>query len=109
MIAGGLKPRREKLCGAGQGSGTQRKIQKLASSRQHVKYNIATLQPEVTHRWPDAFSGCTFTTPNCRSATSRCAAMIHKKLIDPPGAATLGRSEEHTSELQSRFGTSHAV
>src|SRR6266511_2733328 len=38
----------------------------------------------------DANSGCTFTTPYCRSASSRLAAIIQRKLIDPPGAATLG-------------------
>src|SRR5438132_11438559 len=39
---------------------------------------------------PAAYSGCTFTTPYWRSSPSRIAAIIHKKLICPPGAATLG-------------------
>ena len=37
-----------------------------------------------------AYSGCTLTTPNWRSSTSRWAAIIHRKLMEPPGAATLG-------------------
>src|SRR5262245_46676025 len=37
-----------------------------------------------------ANSGCTLTTPYFRSSFSRLAAIIHRKLIDPPGAATLG-------------------
>ena len=39
---------------------------------------------------PAAYSGWTLTTPNCRSIPSRCAAIIQRKLIDPPGAATPG-------------------
>ena len=34
--------------------------------------------------------GCTLTTPNCRSSTSRCAAIIQMKLMLCPGAATFG-------------------
>ena len=34
--------------------------------------------------------GCTFTTPNLRSSTSRCAAIIQMKLMPWPGAATFG-------------------
>src|SRR6185503_20854308 len=37
-----------------------------------------------------AYSGCTFTTPYRRSSPSRIAAIIHRKLIWPPGAATFG-------------------
>ncbi len=37
-----------------------------------------------------AKSGCTFTTPNWRSVSSVWAAIIHRKLIEPPGAATFG-------------------
>ena len=37
-----------------------------------------------------AKSGCTFTTPNNRSSSSRFAAMNQRKLIAPPGAATFG-------------------
>src|SRR5213594_2959301 len=37
-----------------------------------------------------AYSGCTLTTPNCRSSPSRMAAIIQRKLIAPPGAETLG-------------------
>src|SRR5437867_9688615 len=37
-----------------------------------------------------ANSGCTLTTPYCRSSRSRLAAIIHRKLIEPPGAATFG-------------------
>ena len=37
-----------------------------------------------------AKSGCTLTTPNWRSASSGWAAIIHRKLIEPPGAATFG-------------------
>ncbi|MEK6325681.1 MAG: hypothetical protein AABN33_28905 [Acidobacteriota bacterium] len=39
---------------------------------------------------PPAYSGWTLKTPNCRSSPSRLAAIIHRKLIAPPGAATLG-------------------
>ena len=34
--------------------------------------------------------GCTFTTPNCRSTFSRCAAIAHKNPIECPGTATFG-------------------
>ena len=37
-----------------------------------------------------AYSGCTLTTPNWRSSPSRCAAIIQRKLIEPPGAPTPG-------------------
>src|SRR5687767_5999717 len=37
-----------------------------------------------------AYSGCTFTTPYKRSSPSLIAAIIHRKLICPPGAATFG-------------------
>ena len=37
-----------------------------------------------------ANSGCTLTTPYWRSSRSRFAAIIHRKLIEPPGAATFG-------------------
>src|SRR5437763_110830 len=39
---------------------------------------------------PFACSGCTLTTPNCRSSPSRMAAIIQRKLMVPPGAETLG-------------------
>src|SRR5687768_14963737 len=39
---------------------------------------------------PAANSGCTLTTPNSRSSSSRVAAIIQRKLICPPGAATFG-------------------
>src|SRR5437763_1172195 len=39
---------------------------------------------------PAAYSGCTLTTPNCRSSPSRMAAIIQRKLMAPPGAETLG-------------------
>ena len=35
-------------------------------------------------------SGCTLTTPNRASSSSRFAAIIQRKLICPPGAATFG-------------------
>src|SRR5688572_3008259 len=35
-------------------------------------------------------SGCTFTTPYCRSTSSRRAAIIQRKLMGWPGAPTLG-------------------
>src|SRR5262245_4516585 len=38
----------------------------------------------------DAKAGCTFTTPYWRSSFSRLAAIIQRKLIAPPGAATFG-------------------
>src|SRR5262249_14546216 len=41
-------------------------------------------------RPPAAYSGWTFTTPNFRSTSSRCAAIIQRKLIGLPGAATFG-------------------
>src|SRR6185295_6644216 len=37
---------------------------------------------------PAAYSGCTFTTPYRRSSPSLIAAIIQRKLICPPGAAT---------------------
>ena len=37
-----------------------------------------------------ANSGWTLTTPYWRSSSSRLAAIIHRKLIDAPGAATFG-------------------
>ena len=37
-----------------------------------------------------AKSGCTLTTPYWRSSSSRLAAIIQRKLMAPPGAATLG-------------------
>ena len=37
-----------------------------------------------------ANSGCTLTTPYWRSTSSRLAAIIQRKLIAPPGAATFG-------------------
>src|SRR5262245_37231459 len=39
---------------------------------------------------PAAYSGCTLTTPYKRSSPSLIAAIIHRKLIWPPGAATFG-------------------
>ena len=37
-----------------------------------------------------AKSGWTLTTPYWRSLSSVCAAIIHRKLMEPPGAATFG-------------------
>ena len=37
-----------------------------------------------------AKSGWTLTTPYWRSVSSVCAAIIHRKLMEPPGAATFG-------------------
>jgi hypothetical protein len=52
----------------------------------HYRFSLPASIPEP----PAAYSGCTLTTPNCLSSRSRFAAIIHRKLIDPPGAATLG-------------------
>ena len=71
----------------GGGDGEKRGPQKCGVAR-----NAHHLPPRDASS-PDplvAYSGCTFTTPNSRSTPSRGAAIIQRKPMDDPGAATFG-------------------
>src|ERR1043166_1325152 len=59
---------------------------------------------------PSSVRAWTAAVPLQLSSPARISRCPPVNLVKPsPGAPLIGRSEEHTSELQSRFGISYAV